>query len=126
MKIKNVVEVKNVETEIKKILKAEVSKSQKIKDLFDIGLEVKEIAEKLGIRYNFAYNVISNYIMINGIEIEQSNKETKKDQIKLLFSQGKSNKEICIELKTNYNYVCKIVKEIKQELLVEEVSADVK
>ena len=99
------------ETKITSILTSETSKSQKIKLLFDSGLTVKEISERLQIRYNFAYNVISNYININDIETETEAKVSKKDEILSLFSEGKSNKEISKLLKTNYNYVCKVLKE---------------
>lgn len=96
---------------INKILASETSKSAKIKALFDGGLEVKAIAQLLEIRYNFAYNVISNYCNIEDIDVEATKTTSKKDQVIALFQQGLSNKEIAKELKTNYNYVCKILKE---------------
>ena len=97
--------------DITAILAQETSKSSKIKQLFEIGVTVKEIANYLNIRYNFAYNVISNYCNINDIEITKDSKISKKDEILSLFSQGKSNKEIAKLLQTNYNYVCKVLKE---------------
>lgn len=94
----------------------ELSKSSKIKTLFEAGYSVKQISELLSIRYNFAYNVISNFVTVNGLEVESTKKESKKDVVVELFKQGKSLKEISIELKTNYNYVHKIVKEYKLSL----------
>lgn len=114
---------KKMEGKVKKVTKAqvdavvaqeEVSKSARMKQLFDLGLSVKEIAEAMGVRYNFAYNVVSNYCMQEGIEIEKQKRGGKKEEIIRLYKEGKSNKEIAIELKTNYNYVYNVLKPIKE------------
>lgn len=114
---------KKMEGKAKKVTKAqvdavvaqeEVSKSARMKQLFDLGLSVKEIAEAMGVRYNFAYNVVSNYCMQEGIEIEKQKRGGKKEEIIRLYKEGKSNKEIAIELKTNYNYVYNVLKPIKE------------
>ena len=97
---------------IEKILKAEGSKSSKMKELYNGGMEIKEIAEVLGVKYNFVYNVISNECRINGIELRTNkNRGGKKEAIIALYKEGKSNAEISKELKTNYQYVYKVVKE---------------
>ena len=112
MKIKEVKKLTKKQQE--ELLKNEgASKSSKIKTLFESGLGVKEIATLLDIRYNFAYNVISNYIITSDIEVIKEEKTNKKQVVIEMFLAGKSNKEIAIELKTNYNYVYKIVKEYK-------------
>lgn len=122
MKLSNVKKVRNLEEKVEVIVKNEtLSKSQKMKDLFQLGLEVKEISTVMGVRYNFVYNVISNQIIVEGLEVEKSVKTSKKDLVKELFVQGKSTKEIAIELKTNYNYIYKIVKELKDEQVQAEV-----
>ena len=93
---------------------ASLSKSKKFIKLYNEGLEIKEIASLFNVRYNFVYNVISNHCRMNDIEL-RTNKSTgssKKQLIIELFKQGKSNTEISKELKTNYNYVYKITKEI--------------
>lgn len=114
---------KKMEGKAKKVTKAQVakvvaqeelSKSARMKQLFDLGLSVKEIAEAMGVRYNFAYNVVSNYCMQEGIEIEKQKRGGKKEEIIRLYKEGKSNKEIAIELKTNYNYVYNVLKPIKE------------
>src|SRR5690606_1282419 len=114
---------KKMEGKVKKVTKAQVdavvaqeelSKSARMKQLFDLGLSVKEIAEAMGVRYNFAYNVVSNYCMQEGIEIEKQKRGGKKEEIIRLYKEGKSNKEIAIELKTNYNYVYNVLKPIKE------------
>ncbi len=103
------------EKAIKEVLKAEISKSKKMLQLFEGGLEVKEISELMGVRYNFAYNVISNYINMNDIEVVYEKKQNKKDIIVQLLAEGKSVKDISKELKLNMNYIYKVAKEIKEE-----------
>lgn len=98
-----------------------LNKSQKMKALFDIGVEIKEITTLLTehegklVRYNFVYNVISNYCNMNGIAVESEEKEGKKDQIIAMYLAGKSNKDISITLKTNSNYVFNVLKKYKAE-----------
>jgi len=106
---------KTLGEDTQKILASDSSKSQKIKDLFDLTHDVKEIAEMLNIRYNFAYNVISNYVNMNGLEVEKEEKAGKKQQIIEMFKLGHTNKDIAITLKTNYNYVFNVVKAFKLE-----------
>lgn len=98
---------------VQAVLKSDQSKSQKMKDLFNMGLEIKEIAVLIGVKYNFVYNVISNYVNMNGIQVEKNVKAGKKEVILELWAAGKSNKEISIELKTNYNYVFNVIKTAK-------------
>lgn len=99
--------------EVKTILGSELSKSKKMVALYNEGLEIKEIANLMEVRYNFVYNVISNHCRMNDVELRTnvSNGSSKKQLIVELFNQGKSNTEIAKELKTNYNYVYKITKE---------------
>lgn len=99
-----------------------MSKSGKMKELFNLGLEVKEIATMLGVRYNFVYNVVSNMVIVEGVQVESSKKESKKDKVWELLDQGKTVKEIAVELKTNYNYIYKLKKEWEAKA-VEEVQA---
>ena len=92
---------------------ASLSKSKKFIRLYDEGLEIKEIASLFNVRYNFVYNVVSNYTRLNDIELRtnQSSGSSKKQLILEMFKQGHSNTEISKTLKTNYNYVYKITKE---------------
>lgn len=91
------------------------SKSAKMKELFDLGIDVKTIANIMNVRYNFVYNVISNYANMNDIKLVTVEKTGKKEMIIDLFLQGRTNKEIAIELKTNYNYVHNVLKKYKEE-----------
>lgn len=112
MKKANVdIKAQDIKKAIAGILKSEVSKSAKMKALFNLGLEVKQIAELMQVRYNFVYNVVSNMVRINDIEVEQVKKDSKRDDIVRLLKEGKSNIEISKELKCNYNYVWKVVNE---------------
>ena len=124
MKIKNVQEVKSLDKETQKIISSDSSKSSKMKSLFTLGLEVKEISILLGVRYNFVYNVISNMIIVEGVEVETTKQESKKDLVRDLVTQGKSVKEIAIDLRTNYNYIYKIVKEIKEESEIKQLEKE--
>lgn len=102
-------------TEIEKVLGSDVSKSKKMVELYNLGLEIKEIAELMGTRYNFVYNVVSNYCRMNEVELRtnQNSGDSKKAQIIALLKQGKTKTEIAKELKSNYNYIFKIEKEYK-------------
>lgn len=103
---------KKMDKEVAAIMGDEsTSKSSKMKGLFNLGMEVKEIATMLGVRYNFVYNVVSNMVIVEGVEVETSRKESKKDLVWGLLDQGKTVKEIAVELKTNYNYIYKLKKE---------------
>ena len=108
--------MKNMENQ--KIINNATSKSHAMIELYNQGLEIKEIANIMDVRYNFAYNVISNYCRMNDIELRtnKGNENTKKVMIEKLFKEGKTNVEISKELKTNYNYVYKITKQLIQEM----------
>lgn len=108
---------------VKKIVgNEEMSKSAKMKELFMGGMEIKAIAEALGVRYNFVYNVVSNMVTVEGIAVVKERKAGKKEDIIRLHQEGKTNKEISAELKSNYNYVYNVVKAYKATL-VEETEA---
>ena len=101
--------------EITAIMNSEASKSKKMIALYSAGLEIKEIAGLMGTRYNFVYNVVSNYCRMNEVEL-RTNRDTensKKNQIIALLKEGKTKAEVSKEMKCNYNYVFKIEKEMK-------------
>lgn len=115
-------EVKVSKTELKKGVEAikasKSSKSDKMKQLFSLGLDIKQIAEIMNVRYNFVYNVISNYVRVNDIKVEQAKKVSRKDDIVKLYKAGKTRVEISKELKCNYNYVFKVTKDYEAEAQV--------
>ena len=100
------------QNEIQKIISNATSKSKAMIELYNGGLEIKEIANAMNVRYNFVYNVISNHCRMNEIELRtnKTNENSKKVMIEKLFKEGKTNIEISKELKTNYNYVYKVTK----------------
>ncbi|MNH24361.1 hypothetical protein D3C79_842880 [compost metagenome] len=115
MKIKEIKEMSK--NQVEKLLKDEsLSKSKKMIQLFEAGMKIKEITELMDVRYNFVYNVVSNYITVNQVEVETTKQSSKKQEIIQLFSEGKTNKEISSTLSTNYNYVYKTIKEYKETL----------
>ncbi|MNC60333.1 hypothetical protein D3C75_1102030 [compost metagenome] len=106
---------KVTEATIKKVVEQDKSKSAKMIELFDLGVPVKEIATIMDVRYNFVYNVVSNYSNVNGIETVTNKTSGKKEAIIELFKQGKTNKEIAAEVKSPYNYVFNVIKKYKAE-----------
>src|SRR5690606_8388164 len=88
-----------------------LSKSGKMRELFNMGFSVKEISNLLGVRYNFVYNVISNYVNVNEIKVVNETKVTKKELIVALYEEGKTRKENSSELKPNYNDVFSVINE---------------
>ena len=113
MRIANIVAELN-EEQVKGLVASEVSKSQKIKAMFESGMDVKEISGILGIRYNHAYNVIQNHIIVNEIEVVKQARAAgaKRVEIESLLLEGKSNIEVAKALKTTYNSVWKIKNEL--------------
>ncbi len=110
MKAKDVKKI--TEVKVQKILGDEsLSKSEKIRQLFAGGFEIKAIAEAVGVRYNFVYNVVQNHVIMNGIEVEKSERQSKRGEIIALLESGKSLIEVSRETKGNYNYIWKIAKE---------------
>lgn len=89
------------------------SKGAGIRELFAGGLEVKEISNLTGIRYNHVYNVVKNEILVNALEVEtsgRSNENSKKAQIVRMLEEGKTINDISKELKCMYNYVWQVAK----------------
>jgi hypothetical protein len=114
--------VKRSKKSIEKVLQdSTVSKSKKILFLFETGYSVKQISVELGIRYNFAYNVVSNQVNVGNVEVVKEVKESSKKQLIVeQWKQGSTLKEISVNLRTNYNYVFNVVKDYKSTLVTEE------
>ena len=106
------------QNEIQTIINNATSKSKAMIELYNGGLDIKQISQVMDVRYNFVYNVISNHCRMNDIELRtnKGNENSKKVMIEKLFKEGKTNVEISKELKTNYNYVYKITKQLIQEM----------
>ena len=122
--MKKVMETVVGQVELDKMVEAimgdvSTSKSGKMKGMFNLGMEVKEIALVMGVRYNFVYNVVSNMVIVEGVQVDMEKKVSKKDQVWELLDTGKTVKEIAITLKTNYNYIYKLKKEWEVQAVAE-------
>lgn len=103
--------------EINQVLNSQDSKSKKMVTLYNGGMEITEIATLMNTRYNFVYNVVSNYCRMNTVELRtnRDNGNTKKAQIMTLLAEGKTKTEVATEMKCMYTYVFKIEKEMKAQ-----------
>jgi transposase-like protein len=102
-----------------KVLQNEgLNKSEKIRQLFVLGLDFKDIAILVGVRYNFVYNVASVYGKIHKIELEATPvHEVNKEEIVDLWVKGKEVNEISKDLKVEYNHVFKVIKDLKERMV---------
>ena len=84
------------QNEIQPIINNATSKSKAMIELYNGGLDIKQIAQAMDVRYNFVYNVISNHCRMNDIELRtnKGNENSKKVMIEKLFKEGKTNIEI--------------------------------
>jgi DNA invertase Pin-like site-specific DNA recombinase len=98
---------KNLKTEKpkKEVVK---SKSELFRSLYDLGMEICEIARECGSHYSFVYGVISS-----SREVREINKTSKSDEIRALVDQGKKPGEIAKILNSNYSFVFSVVKKYK-------------
>lgn len=102
--------------EIRKIKESAPSKSQAIITMFQKGMETGEIAKAMGIRYQFAFNVIQNHCFKTGVDMPKREKgETKKAQIIELLKKDMRPSEIAKTMQCNSNMVYKIQKEWELE-----------
>ncbi len=95
-----------------------MSKSTMIRDMYasDDNVTVAEVAETVGVRYQFAYNVIRRYCDKIGTDVRKANPVTQSSRIRELFLAGKKPGEIAKELNTNYSFVHQVVKKLRDEL----------
>ncbi len=102
-------------TSIKAIVdNKDLTKSAKMRQLYDLGLTLAEIAKLVKVRYQFVWNVIDIYT--DGNIRENSNKSSKSDEFRKLFDNGKSCAEIAKITNSNNNFVNSVIKRYKREL----------
>jgi transposase-like protein len=100
---------KEQKNEVNEILNDSLlTKSEKMRRLFAMGLDVTTIANYMGVRYNFVYNMVRDYIRTNTYA-KQEEHDTKKQQIIQLHTEGHSRNEISKLLSTDYNYVSRVI-----------------
>jgi len=88
--------------------KTAVSKSELFRQLYDLGMEVSEIAKECGSHYSFVHGVISK-----SREMRSTHKASKSDAIRDLAAMGMTPGEISKELNSNYSFVFSVVKAYK-------------
>lgn len=117
--MKKLVEKQITKAAINKIVEGDASKSKKVIALFEGGLEISEIAKLVGIRYQFAYNVTSNYVNKNRLEdqLVKEEKVNKKAEILRMYDEGISAKDIARELDTYQNYVYQVINKRSKEAI---------
>jgi hypothetical protein len=95
-----------------------VTKSSKIKELYDSGTPIGEIAKTLGIRYAFAYQVASRHAAATGkpFATGRTAGPTKSSKIRELFDTGKTVGQIAKELNLNYTFCWMTVSAYKKQL----------
>ena len=55
-----------------------LSKSKRMIEMYLGGLDIKEISIEMNVRYNFVYNVLSNYCRMNDLELRRVKRNSKK------------------------------------------------
>lgn len=93
---------------------SKVSKSDLMRQLYDEGLTVAQIAKRLKSNYSFVYSVIKRYKEEGAPE--RTRTETKSDQMRRMFNQGMTVAQIAKELNANYSFVYGVIKRYKEEL----------
>lgn len=93
------------------------SKSKRMIELYNNGVEITQISELFAVRYNFVYNVVSNFCRMNDVELRtnRDSSDSKKAKIIAMLQEGKTKTEIAKELQVYYNYVFKVEKEMKAQ-----------
>lgn len=87
-----------------------MSKSQQIRELYNKGLTVAQVAEEVGVRYQFVYNVVSRMCNKQGVEVRKANPITTSQRIRELVDEGLTVGQIAKKLNTNYVFVHQVVK----------------
>lgn len=92
----------------------DLTKSEKMRRLYDLGNDLAEIAKLVKVRYQFVWNVID--IHTQGEIRTQSNKTTKSDEFRKLFDEGKTCAQIAKITNSNNNFVNSVIKKHKRQL----------
>lgn len=111
-----------------------MSKGAGIRECFANGMDVREISKGLDIKYNHVYNVVKNEVLVNGLEVvetDRNNENSKKNQILKLLAEGKNITQVATEMRCLYNYVWQVAKgagytKKQQEEVQQVVEADPK
>ena len=88
-----------------KIVKMNVSKSERMRRLYRLGLDVGLIGKIMGVRYNYVYNVVSREFG----SVRKKEGENKSDKYRRLWDEGLGVGEISKRENDNYNYVWSVI-----------------
>ena len=114
-----VVEITGEDVDVKAIqdiLKTSHSKSEKMRQLYQLELDVPDIAKLLDTSYNFVYNVIARKY---GEVRTKGRGESKSQKFRDLWDQGLTIGEIAKTTNENYNQVWQVVDAYRKQLEVE-------
>lgn len=94
----------------------EQTKSANIVKLYTTGMPIADIASKLGIRYEFAYQVSKRHALAVGkpFSTNRVQGDTKADKIRELYDKGMTIAQIAKELKTHNSYVWQVTHAYKE------------
>ena len=90
-----------------------ISKSALIRELYDDGLTISEIAKQLGAHYSFVHGVVRRHEEKQ--QAEQPKTENKAEKIRQLHDQGKATKDIVALLQVTHSHVNNIIRRYKDE-----------
>jgi transposase-like protein len=85
---------KEVRGKIEAIKKLEVSKSEKIRQIYDLGLHVSEVAKELGIRPQFVDNVIEAHVGRENMRRKQGSGDSWSAKFRVDFEAGMKVSEV--------------------------------
>lgn len=96
--------------EVKTVLNENITKSEKFRKLYDLGLTVAEISKLTSSVYSFVYGVIDRY---SDGKIRQEKTTTKTDLFKNDYDLGLSIGEISKKHNSNYSWVHSTIKKYR-------------
>ena len=103
------------EKKVKEIVEKEgISKSQKFRKLYELGMEVKDIAKTMNSHYSFVYGVIERGF--GEVKSERKSKKSKSERMKEMYDEGKTIGQISRELETNYSYTWRVINKYRNEM----------
>lgn len=88
------------------------TKSDRIRQMYDEGKTVAEIARELNTHYSFVHTVVAKY-RENGAPTKHSERPSKSKSIRSLYDQGRTLKEIKELLNLDYAFVYGVLKRHK-------------
>lgn len=93
------------------------TKSSKIKELYDAGVPIGDIAKQMGIRYAFAYQVSQRYAASKGTPFKTGRTAgpTIASKIRELSEQGMTVGDIAKQLNKNYTFCWMTVDAMKKK-----------